>query len=127
MFVVGQKLYEGMASASSDSKAPENPSDLPQNSHLTFASSAWLVFLRFALMPLLSTSIVYLLLSLTTLLPPDPALWFALIIMATGPPAIRIAALLDLSGLGDGPQQAIARLLAVSSVACLADAELTVC
>lgn len=103
-----------MTSSPSDHKVLQNSTDLPQNSHLTFASSAWLVFLRFALMPLLSTSIVYLLLSRTSLLDPDPALWFALIIAATGPPAIRIAALLDLSGLGNGPQQAIARLLAVS-------------
>ncbi|KZT38196.1 hypothetical protein SISSUDRAFT_1047428 [Sistotremastrum suecicum HHB10207 ss-3] len=112
MFVVGQKLYEGMTSSPSDHKVLQNSTDLPQNSHLTFTSSAWLVFLRFALMPLLSTTIVYFLLSRTTLLDPDPALWFALIIAATGPPAIRIAALLDLSGLGNGPQQAIARLLA---------------
>lgn len=116
MFVVGSKLYEGMVNTPSEKKPileSDTSLDPPQNARLTLLSFLWLVGLRFLLMPILTTSILYILLSRTTLLGTDPTLWFAFAIIATGPPAIRIAALIDMSGLSERAQQAVARLLAV--------------
>ncbi|KZS91969.1 hypothetical protein SISNIDRAFT_456162 [Sistotremastrum niveocremeum HHB9708] len=115
LFVVGSKLYEGlMATPSEKTAIPDSePSfDIPQNSKLTLVPFLWLVFLRFLLMPTLATSAVYILLSRTSLLGQDPTLWFAIAIVATGPPASRIAALVDLSGLSEKAQHSVARLLA---------------
>ncbi|KZS91981.1 hypothetical protein SISNIDRAFT_456174 [Sistotremastrum niveocremeum HHB9708] len=115
MFVVGCKLYEGISQthhSQPDSESEAESSDLPRDKAIGVIPLTWLISLRFGVMPIFSTTVVYILLARQQLAQ-DPLLWFALIIMATGPPAIRLAALSELSGQGQGAQQAVARLLAI--------------
>ncbi|KZS96342.1 hypothetical protein SISNIDRAFT_407232 [Sistotremastrum niveocremeum HHB9708] len=112
MFVVGSKLYAALQRSSKpEEEDVENSIDLPQDNKLGVASSIYLILLRFVILPAFSTSVVYLLLKHTKILGSDPTLWFALIIAGSGPPAIRIASLSEMSGQSEKTQQAIARML----------------
>ena len=60
---------------------------------------------------------MYLLASRTTLISPDPVLWFALAIMPVGPPALKLTALADVTGTEEKEKMAIAKFLAVCVLA----------
>ena len=52
-------------------------------------------FIRFVLWPAISIPIIYLFASKTSVLDQDPILWFCLMLMPTGPPAMKLTALAD--------------------------------
>lgn len=71
---------------------------------------------RFIIWPLISIPLIYLLASKTSVLSDDPILWFAMMMMPTGPPAMKLTALADVSGAGDEEKMSIAKFLTVSSL-----------
>ena len=62
----------------------------------------------------ISISIVFLLATHTSLLDADPILWFAMMLMPTGPPAMKLTALADVSGSNETEKMSIAKFLCVS-------------
>ncbi|KAF7370053.1 Auxin efflux carrier [Mycena sanguinolenta] len=68
---------------------------------------------RFVLWPLLSIGTIYLLASHTSLLGRDPMLWFALMLMPTGPPATTLVTLVQVSGASE-EEKSISRILGMS-------------
>ena len=62
----------------------------------------------------ISISLIYLFASRTNLLDADPILWFAMMLMPTGPPAMKLTALADVSGSTETEKMSIAKFLCVS-------------
>jgi predicted permease len=59
----------------------------------------------------ISIGTVYLVASKTNLLDDDPVLWFVLMLMPTGPPATKLTALADVSGVDEDEKMSIAKFV----------------
>ena len=57
--------------------------------------------------------IIWSLAKYTNVLSDDPALWFAMMLMPVGPPAMKLSVLADVSDVGEEVSMSIARLLTV--------------
>ena len=73
---------------------------------------------KIKLLPLfrISVAVIYLIASRTNWLSDDPMLWFTLMLMPTGPPAMKLTALAEVNGSQEGEKLSIAKFLCVSSV-----------
>ncbi|KAF8193880.1 auxin efflux carrier [Mycena galopus ATCC 62051] len=68
---------------------------------------------RFVLWPVLSIGTIYTLASRTHLLGKDPMVWFAMMLMPTGPPAPMLVALVQVSNPGGEEEKIVSKLLAI--------------
>lgn len=68
---------------------------------------------RFFVWPAISISVIYVLASKTNLLSDDPVLWFCMMLMPTGPSALVLTAMADVTGGDDDSKFAIAKFLTV--------------
>ncbi|KDN67504.1 putative membrane transporter [Colletotrichum sublineola] len=73
-------------------------------------------FVRFILWPIISIGIIYVLASRTNLVTQDALLWFCLMLMPTGPPAMKLSALADCEGSEDSEKMLIAKFLTMSYI-----------
>jgi hypothetical protein len=64
--------------------------------------------------PIVSIGVVYLLATKTDILSTDPMLWFAMMLMPTGPPAMKLITLVEVSDADEEDEHKIAQLLTVS-------------
>ena len=62
----------------------------------------------------ISIPVIWALASKTSVLGNDPMLWFCLMLMPTGPPAIKLTALADVNGSSEHEKMSIAKFLTVS-------------
>lgn len=76
-------------------------------------SLAFITFIRFIVWPLISIPLIWALATKTGMLDKDPMLWFAMMLMPTGPPAMILVALTDVNGSPEMEKMAIAKLLTV--------------
>lgn len=76
--------------------------------------STIVLLMRFVIWPVLSISAIYLLATRTNLLPHDPVLLFALMLMPAGPPAMSISSLTDLNESNTEEKMAVSKFLIVS-------------
>lgn len=102
--VVGVKLSKAIRAL----KTGEDDSTIPWGPF--FIVSA----IRLVIWPLISVPLFYGLAAKTNWLDDDPILWFSLMIMAAGPPAMKITALADVSGAGEEEKMSISKFLTVS-------------
>ncbi|KAI9655314.1 MAG: hypothetical protein M1821_005461 [Bathelium mastoideum] len=84
-------------------------------------SAPWLpmviiTFVRLVLWPAISIPLIYALATKTQTLDKDPILWFAMMLMPVGPPALKLAALADVNGSGEKEKMSIAKFLTISYV-----------
>lgn len=63
----------------------------------------------------ISISLIYLVASRTSWLSQDPMLWFTMMLMPTGPPALKLTALAEVDGSSEDEKLSIAKFLCVSS------------
>ena len=72
----------------------------------------------------ISISVIYLIATRTNWLFDDPILWFALMLMPTGPSAMKLTALADVNGSPESEKLSIAKFLtivyAISPLICVA-------
>jgi len=101
MFVVGSKL--------SDSLTP--PKHLPSPNPPKKAVAA-IFAIRFIFWGLVSIPLVYLVAAKTHLLDADPMLWWSLMLMPIGPPAMILSSLAEVAGVGQHGKMMVARTLA---------------
>lgn len=106
VIVVGVKLCASMRKQ----KAGQESGDVP-----------WLPFaiitaVRFVIWPLISIPLVWALATKTNVLDDDPILWFAMMLMPAGPPALKLTALADVNGSDEKEKMSIAKFLTVSSL-----------
>lgn len=59
-------------------------------------------------------SVIYLVASGTSLLDADPMLWFTMMLIPTGPTAMKLTALADVSGSNENEKMSIAKVLSVA-------------
>ena len=104
IIVVGVKLSQSLRKM----KAGEDSGVVPKT------SLAFITFIRFLFWPLVSIPFIWVLATKTNLLNEDPILWFVLMLMPTGPPAMILVALTDVVKSPEEEKMAIAKLLTVS-------------
>jgi len=80
---------------------------------------ALVTFVRFVLWPAIAIPLVYVFATKTSVLDQEPILWFAMMLMPTGPPALSITAMADVSGADEEQKLSIAKFLTVSFLAVL--------
>ncbi|KAK7528892.1 membrane transporter [Phyllosticta citriasiana] len=71
---------------------------------------------RYFVWPLLSISLVWVLAAKTGILIRDPLLWFCMMLMPTGPPALKLSALADISDVEEHERLSVAKFLTLSYV-----------
>ncbi|KAI8942269.1 hypothetical protein NX059_000348 [Plenodomus lindquistii] len=77
-------------------------------------SLAIVTFIRFIVWPLISIPLIWAMASKTKLLDADPMLWFSMMLMPTGPPAMILVALTDVTGAPESMKMTIAKFLTIS-------------
>ncbi|KAF2734814.1 hypothetical protein EJ04DRAFT_466019, partial [Polyplosphaeria fusca] len=81
---------------------------------MSWTSVAFITVVRFFLWPLISIPVIWALASKTSVLDADPILWFTMMLMPTGPPAMLLVALADVNGNSEVEKMAIAKFLTIS-------------
>ncbi|KAI9839993.1 MAG: hypothetical protein M1819_000185 [Sarea resinae] len=76
-----------------------------------WGAMVFVTFIRFILWPVISIATIWGVASKTNWLDDDPMLWFALMLMPTGPPALKLTALADVNGSGEQEKLRIAKFL----------------
>ncbi|KAJ7353169.1 auxin efflux carrier [Mycena albidolilacea] len=104
------KPDDAQAVSESESQGSQTRSNLP------WAPVLFILAVRFLLWPVLSIGLVYALASKSpSILGADPMLWFTLMLMPTGPPAMKLITLVQVSdGAGKEDEEVVAKLLAIS-------------
>ncbi|KAK3353883.1 auxin efflux carrier [Lasiosphaeria hispida] len=94
--------------------------DAKQNSHagikLPWLTVSFILIVRFVLWPIASIGFIYTLASRTDFLGTDPMLWFTLMLMPTGPPAMKLITLIQVSDGEPEDEVNIAKLLTISYI-----------
>jgi predicted permease len=83
------------------------------------ATTAFILGIRFILWPVLSIGAIYLITSKTGkggFLSDDPMLWFAMMLMPTGPPAMKLITMVQVSDAGVDDERRIAGILTISYI-----------
>ncbi|EMD01028.1 hypothetical protein BAUCODRAFT_192652 [Baudoinia panamericana UAMH 10762] len=73
-----------------------------------------ILLIRLVIWPAISIPVIYLLVVKTKLLSNDPILWFAMMLMPVGPPALKLTALADVNGSDDDTKMSVAKFLTIS-------------
>lgn len=102
--VAGVSLYTSMK------QAKENAS----GAKLPWLPVSFILIVRFVLWPVASIGAIYLVASRTDLLGTDPMLWFTMMLMPTGPPAMKLITLIQVSDGTEEDEVNTAKLLTVS-------------
>lgn len=104
IIVVGVKLSQSMLKM----KRGEDSGEVAKG------SLAIVTFLRFIVWPSISIPLIWAIASKTKLLDADPMLWFSMMLMPTGPPAMILVALTDVTGAPESMKMTIAKFLTIS-------------
>ncbi|KAL1893822.1 hypothetical protein Cpir12675_003941 [Ceratocystis pirilliformis] len=116
--ITGVSLYAAMSNTrrvTSDEELQGSSSKLP------LSVVMYILTIRFVVWPIVSIGLIYLLVTQTHLLGDNPMLWFALMLMPTGPPAMKLITLIQVSNAGQEDETAMAKLLTVGLNNCVFD------
>ncbi|KAJ8116552.1 hypothetical protein OPT61_g2045 [Boeremia exigua] len=80
------------------------------------ATTVFILVIRFLAWPLVSIGLIYAVAKHSRILGPDPMLWFAMMLMPTGPPAMKLITMVQVSDAGVDDERKIAKILTVSYV-----------
>jgi len=105
VIVAGVSLYTSMRESKSSSQGA---------TRLPWITVTFILVVRFVIWPAASISAIYTLVSKTDILGPDPMLWFAMMLMPTGPPAMKLITLVQVSDAEEADETNIAKLLTAS-------------
>ncbi|KAK4454490.1 auxin efflux carrier [Podospora aff. communis PSN243] len=83
---------------------------------LPMLTVSFILIVRFVIWPVASILFIYLLASRTSVLGTDPMLWFAMMLMPTGPPAMKLITLIQVSDGEPEDETNIAKLLTISYI-----------
>lgn len=103
-----------IAGVSLFSSLKEQPFNRQMLRKIPWGAWAYVLIVRFVLWPVISILLIYLCASKTNFLAEDPILWFTLMMMPTGPPAMKLVTLVQTSGGSQEEEHVISRLLTVS-------------
>lgn len=120
LFVTLQVVVVGVSLSASLRKMKRG-----EDKGLPWASTVFILVIRFLVWPVLSIAIIWLLATKTNVLSEDPILWFAMALMPTGPPAMILVAMAEVSGVDEDEKLTISKILTVSLLAGLLVLRLT--
>lgn len=110
LIVAGISLYTSYQ----DSKSGDAPSNtIPK------ATTAFILVVRFILWPVFSIGVIYAIVHASGthgILSSDPTLWFAMMLMPTGPPAMKLITMVQVSDAGVEDERRIAKILTISYI-----------
>lgn len=110
LIVAGISLYTSYQDEKTDGGAKTS---IPK------ATTAFILVVRFVLWPLFSIGVIYAIADKAGrggLLGDDPMLWFAMMLMPTGPPAMKLITMVQVSDAGIEDERRIAKILTISYV-----------
>lgn len=87
-----------------------------QSGSIPWLPSIIVLLMRFVIWPCISISVIYLLTVRTNALPYDPILFFCMMLMPAGPPAMAISSLAETNDSSEEDKMAISKFLIVSQV-----------
>ena len=85
-----------------------------ESTPLPWLTVTFILVVRFVVWSAASLSFIYLLASRTDILGSDPMLWFTMMLMPTGPPAMKLITLVQVSDADEEEETNIAKLLTIS-------------
>lgn len=77
--------------------------------------SLFVLVVRFILWPIVSIAVIWAVATKTRWLSDDPMLWFVMMLMPTGPSAMKLVAMADVNGADEGEKMSISKFLTVSA------------
>ncbi|KAH6621761.1 auxin efflux carrier [Boeremia exigua] len=80
------------------------------------ATTVFILVIRFVVWPLISIGLIYAIAKHSAMLGSDPMLWFAMMLMPTGPPAMKLITMVQVSDAGADDERKIAKILTVSYI-----------
>jgi predicted permease len=86
---------------------------------VSWKAMTFVTVIRFIIFPLISIPLFWAFATKTDTLGKDPILWFCLMLLATGPPALILLPLADVTGSDEHDKMSIAKFLTVSAELCL--------
>ena len=104
--VAGVSLYLSMQKAKDENSREATP----------WLTTTFILVIRFVIWPVVSIGLIYGLAKKTDILGTDPMLWFAMMLMPTGPPAMKLITMVQVSGASEEDENTMAKLLTVSVV-----------
>ena len=109
LFVTLQVVVVGVSLSSSlrKMKRGEASGDMP------WVPSVIVLFVRFILWPVISIAVIWAIATKTSWLGNDPMLWFTMMLMPTGPPAMKLVAMADCNNADEEEKMSIAKFLTV--------------
>lgn len=110
--IAGVSLYNAMQQTKEDDSSPNSPRKGVDTPWLT---TAFVLIVRFVVWPMLSIGVIYVIAKKTDYLGNDPMLWFTMMLMPTGPPAMKLIAMVEVSNADVEDQHKISKLLTVSA------------
>jgi len=112
--IAGVSLYTSYQKSKSEEESEEESESRSSTPWLT---TIFVQAVRLAIWPVISIAVVYLLAKNTNILGTDPMLWFALMLMPTGPPAMKLITMVEVSDADEEDERKIAQLLTVGFIA----------
>jgi auxin efflux carrier family protein len=82
--------------------------------NVSLTATIFIVLVRFFLWPVISIAFIWVLATKTNVLSDDPMLWFTMMLMPTGPPAMKLVAMAEVNGADDEEKMAISKILAIA-------------
>ncbi|KAH7093526.1 auxin efflux carrier [Paraphoma chrysanthemicola] len=113
LIVAGISLYTSYQESKEASEADAAKSRIP------IATTFFILLVRFLVWPVLSIGGIYAIVKeqgRDGVLGSDPMLWFAMMLMPTGPPAMKLITMVQVSDAGPEDERRIAKILTVSYV-----------
>ena len=102
--VAGVSLYLAMKRVKDENSSEGTP----------WLTTIFILVVRFIIWPVISIGVIYALAKNTSFLGTDPMLWFAMMLMPTGPPAMKLITMVEVSDADEEDEHKIAKLLTVS-------------
>lgn len=113
LFVTLPVVVAGISLFCSSREARQNHESVVS---MPWATVSFILFVRFVAWPALSITTIYTLATKTTMLGSDPILWFALMMMPTGPSAMKLITLVQVADGSKDDEVHITRLLTVGGI-----------
>jgi predicted permease len=86
---------------------------------IPLATTVFILVVRFLLWPVLSIGVIYAIVheqGTSGILGSDPMLWFAMMLMPTGPPAMKLITMVQVSDAGPEDERRIAKILTIAYI-----------
>lgn len=116
LFVPLPLIVAGISLYTSYQESKQNNND---STSIPLATTIFILVIRFILWPVVSISTLYMIVQKGGkggFLGEDPMLWFALMLMPTGPPAMKLITMVQVSDAGPEDERRIAKILTISYI-----------